>query len=414
MMASTSSRRVMAIGCGIFLALGLVTAAIGPVLPDMARATGGSLATLGGLFTALFTGALLAQLVAGAVIDRLGPRAVLLVGLTVFAGGVAGMAASTALWAAFACATFAGLGHGAVDIATNLLIAETFAARRASALNLLNVFFGLGAIAGPVCASLALRTVESALPALWIGAGLLALMIPLTALLPRQQPGGSEALPAQAARGIYASPLLWAFGVLTLIYVGVENGLGGWTTAYVEYTTALAADQAALIASGFWLALTAGRVVASGLGLRLAPPRLLLLSLLGALVGAALLALSVGNLLGTVAGVLLVGFCFGPIFPTLLAIVTGHFRQAPGRAAGVIVALASVGGMTLPYLHGLLLTGVGPWAAALFVAGGNLAMLLLFLAGGRHAGEGMAATRRSQPLAAPAAADGLACSPRRQ
>src|SRR5262245_9768551 len=171
-MNKLSARGTMASSCARFFALGLLTAAIGPALPDLAARSGSGLAAVGAVITALFLGALVSLLVAGPLNDRLGQRPVLLAGVVLLALGTLGLAASHELSLMLACAVVAGLGHGAIDVSTNVLIAEVFATRSAAALNLLNVFFGLGAVAGPAVAGLTLRLWGTALPALWLGAGL--------------------------------------------------------------------------------------------------------------------------------------------------------------------------------------------------------------------------------------------------
>lgn len=107
----------------------------------------------------------------------------------------------------------------------------------------------------------------------------------------------------------------------------------------------------------------------------------------GALIGArvaagVLLVLSPGNAALTVVAVLLIGFCFGPIFPTALSIVTATFRRAPGTAASVVVAMGSLGGMLLPWIQGALLESRGPSSSVLLVAAGAVAMLALDLGRG--------------------------------
>jgi len=293
--------------------------------------------------------------------------------------GILGIVASRSLPLTLACGLVAGLGHGAIDVSANVLIAEIFAERSAAALNLLNVFFGVGAVAGPAIASLTLQLWGTALPALWVGAGLLLLQAPLVPLL-----AGADRAPHHTAAGpagasLLRSPLLWALGALILVYVGTENGIGGWTPTYLERTTTLDVGTAALAASGFWLALTVGRMIGALLGTRLRPNTLLLISLAGAFAGAVLLAASVGYATLTIAAVLIIGLCFGPIFPTAMAITTATFRRAPGTAASVVVAAGSIGGIVLPWLQGVLLERSGPSASVLLVAASGLAMLVLHL-----------------------------------
>ena len=65
-------------------------AALGPTLPEIARNTGSSLADTGILFTALFLGAVPAQLLSGWLNDKYGSKPVLTVGLVVMSIGFLG------------------------------------------------------------------------------------------------------------------------------------------------------------------------------------------------------------------------------------------------------------------------------------------------------------------------------------
>src|SRR5215212_5404369 len=282
-MNQLSARGTMAASCMSFFALGMLTAALGPALPELAANALSALTTIGAIFTALFLGGFITQMLAGPLNDRIGQRPVLLAGVGLLVAGICGIAVSHALPLTLACALVAGLGHGAIDVSTNVLIAEVFAARSASALNLLNVFFGIGAVAGPAIAGLTLRFWGTALPALWLGAGLMLLQAPFVLRLasaPVATHHDDLAVPGVA---LLRSALLWAFGGLLLLYVGTETGMGGWTATYMERTTTVGAAAAALVTSGFWLALTGGRVAGALIGARVAAGMLLRLSLIGAL-----------------------------------------------------------------------------------------------------------------------------------
>lgn len=361
----------------MFFGLGLVTAALGPFLPELAANTTSSLSQIGAVFTMLFLGALISQTIAGPLMDRIGPRLLLLAGLLLISTGFLGVSLSRSFTAALACALIGGMGHGAIDVGGNVTIAEAYSSRRVSALNLLNVFFGIGAVAGPAISSLTLSKWATAAPTLWVSVVVLALLIPFIY---------SSSAGHQAARTrtrpdkplILRVPVLWVLGLLVLVYVGIENGLGGWTTVYIDRTTALGIDRAALVTSGFWLMLTIGRVFGVLLGVRMSSGRMLGASLGGSLLGGILLVAGVGNAPLSITAVLTLGLFFGPIFPTVLAITTAKFPAGPGQAASVVVVLGSTGGMLLPLLQGALLETSGPIYAAVFVAAGAAAMLLLF------------------------------------
>jgi fucose permease len=121
-------------------------------------------------------------------------------------------------------------------------------------------------------------------------------------------------------------------------------------------------------------------MVGATLGARLSSGRVLWLSLAGASAGGLLLVAMQGQAVPSVLAIALMGFGFGPIFPTTVATATARFPNAPGRATSLIVAMGSLGGMLLPWIQGQLLDGQGPAAIALFVAACILAMLALHAA----------------------------------
>ncbi|MBK9944032.1 MAG: MFS transporter [Kouleothrix sp.] len=377
------SRIILAVACLCFFAIGTAMAAIGPALPELAAHAGSKIEAVGTLFSAVFLGALLAQLAAGQLSDRVDLRLLLLAGMTLFGLGTLGYATSRMLPLTLACALLAGLGQGTLIVGINIALVRAFAERSTTALNLANVFFGAGNVAGPALAVLSLRAWGGAAPVLGLGAALILIPIGLSTLIPRFAPPTRVARPAGAVP-IYRAPLLWGLGMLLLVYVGTEISLSGWTTTYLQRTTALDARAGALVTAGFWLALTVGRVIGVLLSARIAPNQLLQLCLSGALIGGLLLALGIGSAPITIAAVLLIGLCFGPIFPTVIAISAHSFGEAQGRAVSIVSSLGSLGGILLPWLQGLLLARSGPIASTLLVIAGMLAMLAL------HAGRSLA------------------------
>src|SRR6266545_4667021 len=354
---STAPRRTMALACGVFLMAGITLAGLGPTLPHLAVNVGYDLAALGWLFTAISAGVVLAQFGAGPASDRLGQRPVLSAGMLLMSGG----------------AVLIGIGFGCVIAAGNMLVAGLFPARSAAALNGVNVFFGIGSMIGPVVSGVAGARLGLPQAALWVGAGLLIALAP-TVLGRMARPR-----PRTAAAAEYTPPrsaAFWLIGLLLLVYVGTEVGFGAWVTVYMIASAKLAPASAVLVASGFWLAITLGRVLGTMLGLRLGPPTLLMVSLLGVLGGAALLTFGVGDLGRSVAGVLLLGLSCGPVFPTVLAVIASGGR-ASGTAASLVLALGNCGGLVIPALIGLLLSRYGPAAAAELVLGAAVIMVAL-------------------------------------
>jgi fucose permease len=114
-------------------------------------------------------------------------------------------------------------------------------------------------------------------------------------------------------------------------------------------------------------------------GLRLSSDRLLTVSYAAAAGGAVLVLVGHGIVSLTTIGLIVLGFAFGPIYPTMMAVVTALSPRAAGAAASRIGVLASIGGMILPSLHGLLIARIGTWTSAAVTAAIVTGMLVAWM-----------------------------------
>jgi MFS transporter, FHS family, glucose/mannose:H+ symporter len=379
---------ILVASCVIFLMFGMLTGLLGPILPSLAQQSNTDLTLIGSLFTVVFLGTLLAQLVSGPLGDRIGMSKVVLIGMVLLASGYLGLSLSRSFPLMLGLGFVGGMGLGAVDLGASLWIATTFQDDRVSKLNLLNVFFGMGAFIGPALVSISLVAFSIALLPVWGACFVLILLLPVIFWTSRAE-GFRAAVPPLAADSarreifqFHRSPLLWILGFIFLVYVGVEIGYGGWVTTYMVRTAGMRIEDAALAASVFWLALTAGRIISTVIGAKLSAMRLLTISLVGALLAGWTLVGTSGNIAMSFVSIAAIGLFFAAIYPTLLAIITEYFPQAPGKAAGPATAMGSLGGAILPWMQGILLTQVSPLASMVF-AGVNILVIvgLLVIAG---------------------------------
>jgi fucose permease len=372
-------RNTLILLCALFTVQGMLTAGIGPILPDLARNTLSSLESVGVTFTALFLGALISQIISGPLTDRIGPRPVLLTGMGLMAGGFLGISFSTTYPLLITFGFLAGLGSGVVDICVNILAAVVFRERSVSALNLVNFFFGAGAIIGPAITSYTLLTLKTGIPVLWVGCAILLIIFPLTAIFLLSPKETRRAETPSGTLSPYLSPLLWLLGLVLFLCLGMEYGIGGWTSSYMQLTAGSSGETGALVVSGFWLAVTIGRLIVTAIGSKWSPTTLMTASLVGTLLGGVMMAVSTGNLVVTILSVLVTGFFIGPVYPTAFALATNIPGLASGKAVSIVIALASLGGMILPPLQGVFLTRTGPVSSVIMVAVMSFIMLGLFV-----------------------------------
>ena len=355
--------RALAVLCAIFFSAGFLMAAIGPVLPALSARTGASLSVMGRLMSAIFLGSLAAQVVSGWASDRFGRRVVLAVGLLLLAVTGMAIAISTALPLTLTAGVVYGIGYGAFSLSGNVMTSELVPARRASAVNLVNMFFGVGAVVGPLVVSVLLQRTGAALPALWMGGALLvaAAVAAATALpdrLPVFNDGGSVPAADGAAErppSLVRDPMLLACGIFLMLYVGSEMAAGAWTAVYLHQSAGMNEARSAAATSLFWAMLTMGRIGAVLGGMRITAEHLLNAAVWITCAGAALLLAGHGSAAASVTAFAILGFGYGPIYPTGVAVLTSRFPQAAGTATSQMGVLAAIGGALLPWIHGLVL-----------------------------------------------------------
>lgn len=356
---------VLIITSATFLIFGVFNAGVGPVLSELSAQTSSSLASVGAIFTALYAGSMLTQLISGTLIDRFGRKPLFVVSIGVFAVGILGITQAHSLTALLAWGFLTGLGQGGIDMGANLIVADAYHQNNVAALNILHLAFGLGAAIGPALVSLSLAKFDRGMPVLsgtvilFTLAALLSVPTRMDAVRPPAYPSQPGSPATRPARSVYTSSLLWVLGALLLLVVGAQFGIGSWSSVYIKQTTPYNAETSALITSGFWAMITVGRIVAAAISKRFTPLKMLFLNLAGSLMGGLALALSHGAEGPTTAALLFTGFCYGGLYPVVISIATMTFASNSGKAASVIVTMGTIGGLTVPTLAGLVLENIG-------------------------------------------------------
>lgn len=337
------------------LVQGLNAGWIGPFLPSIARTLDTSIDRSGLIMSALATGYLAALIAGGEVVSRGTPRQMLAGAMGLVAAGLTGVAfAPRLLWLLIA-ATAIGVGQGAIDIATNALVADLNRDSLGSALNYLHMMFGVGALLGPVIAGFAIAASISYSATYALFAIAMAALAVALVLMPGHH--ASEAV-GEPIGGIalLGQPLIWMLAAILFFYVGAETGIGAWLYSYLRGTSTLAAAVAAWAVSLYWSGLVAGRFLGGYFAHRTSPRAM---SIAGAaLSAAALVVLTVmpNRIIADALMIALIGIGYGPIFPNMIAIGAKAFPAEVGRMTSVVAAGGAIGAMLLPWTMGLVLS----------------------------------------------------------
>jgi fucose permease len=352
---TASSHIVLSVG---FILTGTVTTIIGPLLPALALRWSLSDARAGQFFVAQFAGSTVGALTSDHVARRIGTKPALLLGFSMIALGVAGLSLASTTLALLGVLVY-GLGLGFTVPAINLTIADLRRDASASALNISNMLWTLGALASPLLVSSALRSghLQVMLLGLATCAVVIAVALAATPIPPISYEIPSTPASAHETKAPRANSTWLLFAFVFFLYVGLENSVAGWAAAYAQRTgIAHTIAAAALVPAAFWSALLAGRALFSVLMLRTMPPRIAAsLGMVLALLGCVILLVAGGVLLAggpvlMIAGVSFAGLGLAPVFPNAIAQAKSTLR---GRNIAPLFACAGAGGAVVPYLVGV-------------------------------------------------------------
>jgi MFS transporter, FHS family, glucose/mannose:H+ symporter len=385
-----------------FVVAGMATTLLGPILPALTERWRMSDVVAGSLFTAQFLSAMTATLVAPALAGRIGARGALALGFTLLAMGIVTIGLAPHAIGVLATVVY-GLGLGFVLPLTNIAVAAAQPDRAASALNLVNVSWGVGAVIWPIAVR-SLGSVESvAAPtsALAMACAVMAIacrvVIPAALLSVRRSTdgadhGGAKAPPPQLSPKAEAlSPQLprhatkarssmvgraVLLGTLIFLYVGTENAVAGWVAEFAHRMVAGATTTWALAPTAFWAALTTGRLLAAVALRRITESALIRSGLVLATLGVVAITFAASTPGGVIAGAAATGLGLSAIFPLLWALVTRSVGALAPAAAGPLYAAGGLGGAVMPWVVGAVSSAVDDLRAGLVVPLGALLVLL--------------------------------------
>lgn len=374
---------------GMFI-FGIVMALVGAILPLLAGRLEFTLADIGTLFFVM-NGAMLASSVGlGLVMDRFGMKPPLAVGPLLVAAALVEMVRAAAFADLLPAGVLLGVGGGALNGATNTLVADLHedAAEKGAALNLLGMFFGFGALFLPFLIGALLARMSAGV--LLGGTAVFCACVGVYAAALRfPEPKQRQAIPVKDVPRFLRSKVVMAFAGMLFFESGVEFTLGGFISPYLRQAVGVKTIAAASwILAGFWAATMVTRIVYSRVAVGAAPYGLLLGSAAGACGGAVLAAVAWAPWVAALA-VVACGASLAGVYPTVLGIAGARFREHSGTVFGILFTVALAGGMLMPWAAGRIGGSVGlRWVFGM-VAGAYGAMAGLGrLAKGWEAGAG--------------------------
>jgi len=319
---------------------GMIAAMLGTVLPDLSDRFHLTPAQNGAIAFAQALGLMLASVGVGPLLDTEGDKAGLILGLAFIVVALAALPRSRSFVHLVVLMFLLGMGGGIVVTGANALVSAVTPEHRATALNLLNLFFGLGGLATPFIAANVFRRnwVRLCSTVALLAAG--ALVVQAFTSVPAPA-GGARFVPAEAA-SVLGRPSLFLLGLFLFLYVSCEVGVWNWLPRHLIAQGIPESRALNILSLGFALGLLVGRVGVSQILIRV-PAIEVTLAASVAMAVTTFLMLRTSKPLAATALVFLAGVAMAPVFPTVLAITGTAFPRMTGTAIGFVITCGWTG-----------------------------------------------------------------------
>lgn len=365
----------------VFLLSGTTTIIIGQILPVMSSRFSLNDLQAGYFFPAQFSGSLLGTYLTGWFGRNQKYIAATVLGCFLMAIGVLMMNSGSYYFCLFAFAVN-GIGVGLTLPSINMLILEMNPLRPASALNILNFCWGLGAICcKPFIDTFTMGT------SIVIATLLLAVPLVIAGVFTLYFGRGIERVHAAAIdeiaspkTAIWTTTLAWVLALFNFIHVGFESGVGGWLTTYSERIDYAASVRVLSPTFIFYVFFVVGRGVAPVYSRYLNENRSLLISLIVILFGMGITVTASSAVMLSV-GAAISGFGTSSVFPTGLARFGRVFGDQAIRRAMPLFIAGTLGSIVATWLVGFLSNQAGNLRVGMYVLVVSIAVLMVLQIG---------------------------------
>ena len=265
----------------------------------------------------------------------------------------------------------AGIGMVFLDVGINTWATVLFQSHKATMMNLLHCFYGLGATIGPIFTGfislhlkMSYRGVLIAILGICGTALLATLFIPKSESKTEEVESSSES--TFTIRTALCHPGVWLMGLAQGCIAGTENITMNWAPVYLRDLYGWDPEtKGAGFVSAFFLVYTISRLVSGFLIDRLGGIRSLVIYI------CTLICVFVtGFILGEKGVYCLIasGFFIAPLFPTLLTIAMTYFGKDVDKCTCVIMFMYMIVSQTIQLLVGVIMKRVGvEWGYRLVV-----------------------------------------------
>lgn len=343
-----------------FIGLGIPDSLFGAAWPAINSDFGLPISAANAVTVTMTVCSIISSLMSAKLTEKFSTSKIAAVSTALTAVGLFGFSISKNIYMMFFFTLFLGFGAGAIDAVLNNYVAVHY---RASHMNFLHCFYGIGVTLSPYLMSLALKNRS------WQSGYHLAFIIQLVisiiafASLPLWQKNGrlsesSDEKSEKSEKSSFAeliklpgikSTWLVFFGSCALEYVS-----GTWSSSFLVNSRGITVDRAALFVTVYYGGIAFGRFLSGIFSSKLKPQQIILIGTI--LIIPAIVLVSQPFIPYLIAvGMFLIGLGNGPLYPNMVHLTPIRFGAQRSQAVmGSQMAAAYIGILSMPTLTGFL------------------------------------------------------------
>ncbi len=337
-----------------FISLGLPDSLLGSGWPTIHTDLNVPVSYMGIVSMVISVGTIVSSLISDKLTQKFGTRIVTVVSVLLTAVALFGFSFATKFWMLIVFAVPYGLGAGAVDAALNNYVALHYKARHMSWLHCL---WGVGTIVSPFVMSYALTN------STWhdgyriVGYIQLGIALLLLVTLPVWKVNKRAEITPQKHFGLLGALKIRGVPFLLIgffAYCAAEATAMNWASTYFVAVKGVSAEQAAQLASLFYIGMTVGRFLSGFITDKLGDRKMIIIGTVILTCGIVTLLIPAPAVVAMI-GFVVIGFGCAPIYPCIIHSTPKNFgAENSGSIIGIQMASAYVGTTFIPPLFGLL------------------------------------------------------------
>jgi fucose permease len=324
----------------VFFLYGMIAAMLGTILPNLSERFHLSPSQNGTIAFAQAMGLILASLAVGPLLDNEGKKPGLILGLALISIALLSLPRVSGFRGILLLLFTLGVGSGIVVTAANSLVSDAGEAHRGIALNLTNLFFGLGGFATPFIAANFFK--RNWIRLCYTIAFFTVVAIVIQAVTKMPGPTGAGRFILADATPVLGRPLLFLIGLFLFLYITCEVGIWNWLPRHLIAQGIPESRALNILSLGFALGLLLGRLGVSPILIRVPAVTVTLIASV-AMAVTTFLMLRTNKPAAAIVLVFLAGISMAPVFPTTLAIVGDAFPRMTGTAIGFVITCGWAG-----------------------------------------------------------------------